>query len=251
MKTSNKFILGAFLVFVVALMAYNTALKAEYQTGNYKHRYHNYISYNLKDFNEIQINASEMMHVKIIQGDFAVRKHIGAQDSIRFTKVGNKLIIDIDFKGNATDAANRPNYRDFNEIIISCPKLILLQTDSYYQVNGKKPAVYVPHVNFDENDNYNGVELHGLDLDSLSITQKAGKVNLSSSKIGCLFGASYTSSHLKIDKGNKIAKASLSMNDKSYLDMIDTDISQLNCITSDSAHVNLSGASLKHLINKK
>ncbi len=251
MRTSNKIILSAFVLFAIGLMAYNSTLKAEYLTGKYKDPYRNYTSYNINEFDEIEVNAAAMMHVTIRQGDFAVRKSKWSQDSVRFTKVGNHLLVNIDFDKDPFDSITHKSTRlGNNEIIISCPKLKVLKTDSYYTVKGVKPLK--SNYSTQTDDYYpNSVILKSFKLDSLSIVQNDGIVDINSSAIGFLHATANVNSKLIIHEDNKIAKANLVMNHYSTLNMDKLDIPQLNFAVADSAKIYLTGAALKRLTVKK
>ncbi|OCX53405.1 hypothetical protein BEL04_03640 [Mucilaginibacter sp. PPCGB 2223] len=251
MKTSNIFILSAFLILVISLGIYNTALKAEYQKGTYRDPLKDYVSYKLDGFDEVEINSAGMMHVTIQQGPFSVRKTKYSQDSVKITKVGSRLMVNIDL--DAQPSVTNPDgtvRMGYNELIITCPKLNVLKTDTYYTIKGAKPAT----MNFTAS--YNGWDPNSIVLskfkqDSLSVKEIDGMVIIRSCDLGFLNAGTEKGSYLVIESCNQIKKADLAINGSSTLKMSGAGVQQLNFAAADSAHISLSGSVLNHLITKK
>ncbi|PSR52526.1 hypothetical protein AHMF7605_02790 [Adhaeribacter arboris] len=86
MKTSTVLLLTAFLILLGSLAAYNMALKNEYNKGTYKDPYHNYITLNYRDFDQVEINPATEMNVKIKAGPFSVQVHPHATDLVKIKK---------------------------------------------------------------------------------------------------------------------------------------------------------------------
>jgi hypothetical protein len=244
MKTSNLLLLSALIIFLVSLGIYNSALKAEYLTGNYKKPFKNYTVQNFKDFDEIEINAANQMDVNITSGTNAVRVAKNATDQIKITQKGKKLIINMVYPQD-----NRKSW--FNSVMISCPKLVSVKTHAFYTNNGKR---IIENENNEDNNNYNyhEVTITGFKQDSLHIEQdNASKVILKNNNINWLSVLTGTTVNatpkLKIDKGNSIQKADMQIGEKTELDINNVYIPQLKYHFSDSAKVVLSGIALKSL----
>jgi len=251
MKTSNKIILSAFVIFAISLGVYNTALKAEYQTGKYKDPNREYNSYQIDGFDEIDINAAGMMRVDIEQGPFLVKEFKRSQDSLRITKVGNRLVVDIDLGKKLEDKdANGEFHIGYNKIVISCPKLKVLKTDNFYTVNGKRSDKMNVSTTYDTWDP-NTVKLIKFKQDSLSLWQNDGMVTIKSCDFGFLTGKALKNSILNIETDNHINKADLTINDAGTLKINRANIQQLSLGAADSTHISLSGSTLNHLISKK
>jgi hypothetical protein len=254
MKTSTKLLLSALVVLIIAIGIYNSALKAEYLTGNYKKPYRNYKQVDIKGFTEVEINASKMIDVVFRKGDFAVYRSNYSEDTVRLTKTGNKLIVNVDL--NALPENNiayngiedRHEYRG-NRIIIVCPSLSMLKTTNVFLVNGRAPVNY----NFDKYAPYAHctVEIGKFNLDSLTLVQGGNsQVNLSGNTIGALKVNADHFSSIKIEADNKINSADLQINGKGELWLNNISFPKLTQHISDSARVTLYGASVKNLIKQ-
>ncbi|WP_448699081.1 hypothetical protein ACFGVR_19265 [Mucilaginibacter sp. AW1-3] len=252
MKTSNKFILSAFVIFIIVLMVYNAALKAEYQTGKYKDPLSNYTSYNINGFDKITITGASMMHVIVKQGEFSVLRNKHSQDSVKITKVGNRLLISIHFDKLPAQQPGKHEAQSiwgYNEIVISCPKLNLLETNIYTDETSKNPIgiSYTPSLTeFDPNS----VKVHDFKLDSLLIRQNEGIIDLKTNTINTLKTIVNGTSHLIIHKDNQINTANLAINYKSLLKIDQLNIGKFECTVADEARIDIPGAALKHLISK-
>jgi hypothetical protein len=248
MKTSNKLLLSALILFVISVTIYNYALKAEYLLGNYKKPYRDYKSINIKDFNEIEVNSVDLMLVTIEQGDFAIHQQKDG-DSVKFSRLGNKLVMNI----NLDEKPDPKNHfrRWKNRIIISCPKLVSL-TESAGQIliKGKLPKDISYSYNVDSSDDW-GITLRKFNMDSLSVNMWAGSLDFVQNNIKHLGLKAKSTSIVNINKGNKIEQANLQMNDFSELKLGKLIIPQLTYYVADSAKISLNGATLKSFIKKQ
>jgi hypothetical protein len=243
MKTSNKLILSALIILLVSIGIYNNALKAEFLTGNYKSPFRDYTALNnIKDFDAIQVNASNQMQVKITNGDSKVWVSKFAADRIKITQKGKTLILDL-----AYDKDN--NW--LNNVIISCPKLVSVKTYAFYMDGNKKVIENDKH----GNDGYYGdnwVEIQGFKQDSLTLQQdNYSKIKLEHNQINSLKAIEGITLNaeplLSIAKNNTIQNADLQINQKSQLELNNVYIPQLRTHFSDSAKVSFSGVALKNL----
>lgn len=237
MKTSNKLILAAFLVFVVSLTTYNYALRAEYLTGSYKDLYRDFESINIKDFNEVEINGADLIQVEIKQGVYGIHQK-KSKIPFRFTKIGKRLIMTIAYPEKPDEPINFGN----NFVSIACPHLTLLKINNGFLINGKTAT------NLSWNTDWEpSLTLKKFTLDSLFIQQDDNRFYLKDNKIGVLKVTTAAHSKLNIDKSNTIQKANLQINYFSQLVLDNIFIPQLAYQLGDSSKVTLIGKSLNIL----
>jgi len=248
MKTSNKLMLGALVVLLVSLTIYDFTLKAEYLTGNYKNPYKDYISSDIKSFNEIEINATNMINITIRKGDYAIHTAKSNEDILRFTKVGNRLIINVDFEKNPK--SNDPNIAHFNKVDIYCPNI------TYVKTNEHRYTMPMKKISQEDRESVNSAEgilmLRRFKLDSLNIEHKSGTIFLGKDTIGLLRVTTAAQSNLNIEDDVYISKADMHINDQSTLRLEKFNIPKFNYTLADSATITFTskGATLKDLINK-
>jgi hypothetical protein len=236
MKNSSKYLLAAVLVLLASLTAYNMALRAEYQRGNYKNPLHGYVTLGFRDFIEVAVPASNVVSVKIVPGPFSVRMNPQATEFVHLRQQGGKLVI------TATFPRWRRYFGPAETVLISCPRLAALSTDAVFESQGK------PLTNKDFNG-YEKVLVQGFTQDSLTLRQDHGThIDLAGNKLGLLratAGASPGShSLLQVNADNRIAAASLTLGHQSELLLNNTLIPQLHHHFADSARVTLAGVAL-------
>jgi hypothetical protein len=249
MKTSNKLMLSALIIFLVSLTIYNFALKAEYLTGKYRDPYKDFKKIDIKDFDEIELNATDLMYVTIKQGDYAIQQR-NTDDPIKFTKVGRRLIVNMDF---TTQPERIMGFnRGQNKIVIECPNLKALTTNGHIiLVNGKLPK----KLNWDSeypgywNGEYS-VTVKKFTLDSLFVELSGGVMQLDSSKVQSLKVNTWMHSKIHISGSNNIRKANLQINQWSIGELGYLTIPELTYHVSDSASVMFSGTAIKSLVKK-
>lgn len=246
MKTSNKFLLSALVVSLVSLTLYNSALKAEFVTGNYKSPYARYENKNLKAFNEVQVNGTNLMDVIIRKGDYAAHLNSENTEDIKLTQVGKRLIVSVNFVNHpSADDARAEHY---NQVIITCPQLVYVQTNEHEMRN----QVPVDKNGYVYNGDNNTIAIRRFNLDSLNIQQNAGIIKIGKCNIEQLKATALAKSKLKIDEDTYINKADLHINDRSSLELEKFNIPHFNYTLADSATITLTskGALLKDMINK-
>lgn len=271
MRTSTKILLSAFVILVIAIGIYNNALKAEYLTGNYKLPYWNYNKLNIKDFTEVEINGANMIDVQFKYGDHAIYTNKRNDDSVVLTKVGHRLVIDVNMHQipEYTEKLNNgieTRYIDEdrrNKIIIICPKLSLLQTNDEFLVQGKKLGNYNYPTYF--NSDRDPIQLQLFNTDSLTLVENGrSNIAISGNVIKYLKADVHRGSSLSIF-GNMIYNANLDIKAGAELSLhnmafkfapgVNTQGMQtytnLSCDISDSAKVKTDGYILKMLTNKK
>lgn len=233
MKTSNKLILSVLAILLVSITAYDFALKAEYFTGEYKNPFKGYANKTIKNFNEIEVDAINMLHVTIQQGDYSVHIAQDNTDSIKLTQAGNRLIVNVDFAKRV--ASDNPNVSHTNDIVIYCPRLTYIKTDGHhYSIPRKKMT---DEQRYEVERGGRSVNLSGFTLDSLSIEQKAGSVNIMGSNIGVLKSTTAARSRLHISDDTRIGRADMHINDHSYLTFEKFNIHKFNYTLADSATI--------------
>ncbi len=236
LKTSTILLLTAAFILLGSLVAYNMALKAEYNKGTYKDPYRNFVTLNYRDFNQIEINPATEMNVKIMAGDYQVRVHKHATDYIKLRKTGRNLQVDLVYP----QEVKRQHYGDL--VVITCPQLAKLKTNAFYSLQGKK---ITSTQSWD--DNY--VTVQGFTQPALSLQQdKASSVKLSGNKLNRLEAAvgisTGSSARLNLDKTNQIQEANLDIRNKSELVIENLNIPKRQYQFSDSARATFTGSAL-------
>lgn len=245
MKTSTKILIAVFVIYAIGLGVYDFKLKAEYVKGDYTDPYRDYIKFNFKDFDEVEVNASTVANVKLVQGPFKVMATPLVMDFLKITKEHHKLIINVVF----------PNqYRGISEgypVYVSCPRLSSFSANAYYKAG-----------NTDVTDtlardlHWRPTFISGFTTDSLDITENyASNVVLENNTIKNLdatVGLSNKSgSALTIGQHNEFAKTNINVLNKSSLVIKSTGNSNINYRLADSASLIVNGAVVKHLFNTK
>ena len=243
MKTSNKLLMSALIIFVISLGIYNTALKAEYLTGNYKDPFKNFTTLNFKDFDAIQVNSASQVDVTINNGPCIVRMSKRSESHIKVSQHGKTLTIDVVY-----EKSNHPS----NELIISCPKLKFVKALGAYTDDDKK---LIQNSKYDKNvPTLHDLVIRGFIQDSLLTEQdnlthiilKDNNLKFLKSIVGITTGATPV---LNIEKTNSIQKADLTVNQKSELRLDNIYIPQLTHQFGDSIQVSFSGNAVKNLKN--
>ncbi|WP_299701986.1 DUF2807 domain-containing protein [uncultured Pontibacter sp.] len=243
MKTSNILLLTALLVLLFTLGAYNMALKTQYTSGEYKNPLQNHTLLNFKDFDEIDVRSGHFLSIKVEPSDqHEVYLQNTSNERIHITQDGNRLNIEVspESDGRLDIARQGP----FN-IIIRVPYVKKIRTDAMYMFNGEaRTTQNQPRYP----DSY-GVTVEGLAQDSLMLEVENGSnILLRKSEIGFLQAIAgrnpNSESRLQLMSSNKVQQADIAILNKGQLVMQDVAIPQLSYSLSDSAKVELSGASL-------
>lgn len=239
MKISNILIVAALLLILFSLLAYDKMLRSEYLSGRYKDPYGNFVTLKYINFDAIDVNASTVANVKLVQGPFKVIIDNNALDYVKIKQVGNRLQIDVNFEYHFMYNSNPYT------LVISCPKLTVITTNANYTSNNKQVTDSIVR----EDWNMKQVLIKGFTQDSLSISQDYGSsVVLSNNHIrsvNALIGKSVGSgSKMIILKSNQFQNASLDIRNQSKLSLENASINHLNYHISDSAKLELTGAAL-------
>jgi hypothetical protein len=245
MKKSNIFLTAAVLVFLASILAFDYGIKTRYSNGDFRNQYDEFTALNIKDFDTIQVNASTMANVKLLQGPFSVRVFEDRADIVKLTQQGRMLSINVNTRGNVYEDA------PFT-LIITCPKIGLLMADDKYMENGKLITDTNAHLDILHNNRIivpaKKVLVDGFTQDSLSIIQNNGShvrlVNNRFKSISAIVGkSSKSSSFFTVGENNVFQNAYLDIRNKSHLFMSKATIGNLNYKLAPEAKVTFSGAS--------
>ncbi len=234
MKTSNILLLTALILLLSTLMAYNMSVRSQYTSGEYKNPLKDHKLLGFTDFDEIEINDSNTIKVKIEAGDtHQVYQQHSAAEFIKVTQQGNRLKLDFD---HGQGGKNFTGHRDTYHIVIRTPEVKLLKADA-----NSKHKIYLT--------DHQGVTVENLNQEQLVLEMDNGSyVKLADNQIRSLTvnsGRSYgTEPYLHLLPNNKIQQARLNIRNASHLTLENVAIPKVDYTFSDSAQVKLSGASL-------
>jgi len=237
MKTSNKLLIAGILFLLVSLVAYDLKVKEAYNSGSYKNAYRDFTSLNFKDFDSVDVISSTAANVKFIQGPFKVIIDDDALEFVKIKQQGKRLQITARFE------YDYHNTRSSYVLVISCPRLVQLNTSAEYTANGKQ----VIDTAVKEEWRMRRVLIDGFKEDSLSIHQDyASTVVLANNTIKSTFavtGASPGSgSKLIVLKNNKFGNANIDILNKSSFLLNNAAIQNLSYHLADSARMTVNGA---------
>ena len=241
MKTSTKILIITALLIGVSLGAYDFKLKGEYGKGDYTNPYREYHLLAFHDFDQIKLNASTAANMIITEGPFRVLVDPRAIDIVKVRQQGKRLIV---------DAAFPDNYWNINSkyvIYVSCPKLSVLQIDSWYTAHGTRIIDTAAH-----DLNWKPTMLQGFSTDSLNIqTDHASNLVLQQNRIGVLNGTmgvtKNSSPALTISPDNQFHRTHLDILNKGQLILTGSGTPNLTYRLTDSATLTLKGAAVKRL----
>ncbi|MXV51484.1 hypothetical protein GS399_10930 [Pedobacter sp. HMF7647] len=229
MKTSNKLLLAALIILTGSMVAYDTALKAEYQTGNFKSRFRNLEQQQVGQFNTIRVNSANLISVSIEHNSSSkvwISKWV--KDRVTVESKNGELIIDVKEKYKADERQVR------GSILILCPKVVKITTKSD-SANSK----YIDNRQL----TVTGFDQRELNLD-LGLTTDAflekTKLNALKAKVGGRTGES----SLMIANNNQIATADIEVPGKNHLELLDPDIKSAKLNLADSSKITLMGRAL-------
>lgn len=247
MKTSNKLLLFALAVLVGALGTYNIALKAEYNTKSYQDPYKNYIAMDFNGFDEVEVNAGDMLKVMIEPGEqHAVYLYKGNEEVVHISQENKTLQIDV----TTNDTQKGVRGWGAPHLIIKTPMLHTLRANAMHISNGE----LMTNIQRLNTASYLNTSLYGFKQDSLRLELDNGVlVQLHGSELQHLQAVTGTSpdsdSKLLIHPDNKIRQANLDIRNRSQLALINVAIPELKYTLSEKAQVELSGEALAILRN--
>jgi hypothetical protein len=243
MKTSNKLLLTALIVLLCSLAAYNMVVKSAYETGAYKDPLGNHVQLGFEGFDEVDVNATNMLRVKIEAGDaFAVYQQKDTEELIQVTQEGNRLKVDLVLPDEKTALGG---FRTSFHVVIRTPAVKSIRANAVHTAAGKptttRHKLYAP--------NYFGLLIEGFRQEHLQLELDNGShVQLAGNQIGTLQATTGRSAGseplLQLLPNNKLQQTDLNIRNGSYLELQNVPVPQLRYTFSDSAHVSLSGASL-------
>lgn len=242
MKTSSKIFIAALVFLVLCILGYDYLLKKEFNTGRYKDVYSYYIPLKFKNFNTLDINASQIANVKLVQGPFSVKMDPDARGYATIKQTGERLQIDVTFDGS--QYYNHAAYL----LLISCPVIKSVNASAFVTDKNQKKIDTVA------NEGWNGrnVLIEGFKQDSLTITQNYGsQILLANNTIGSLnatVGQSPLSgSILTVLEDNRFENANLQIMNRSKLILKQARIKNLHYSLADSTHLVLNGAAKNNI----
>ena len=245
MRTSSKILIATFAVFIASLVIYDWGLRAEYLKGDYTKPFNDYVALNYSGFNEIELNSSTAVNIKIVQGQFKVLANPYAVEFLRVSRQGNRLIV---------NAAFSDQFRSINTdyiLYISCPNLSALYADAYYN----KAGITVTDTTSNDFD-WKSTLISGFTEDNLNIKEThASNIILENNKLNNLTATvginEKSRSNLTIGDDNQFKTTDLNILNKSQLWIKSANSNNLNYHLADSATLVVNGASAKHLLNLK
>jgi hypothetical protein len=237
MKTSTKIFIAALLFLVLSMLGYDYLLKKEFNTGKYKDVYAYYIPLNFKNFDVLDINASHIANVRLIQGPFSVKIESDARHYVKVKQTGTHLQIDVN------GAFERYYNRNAQLLLISCPDLKSVNVNAFSTVKGQKVIDTVTT----EGWNSREVLIDGFKQDSLTITQNYGShvvlANNNIRSVNAAVGETLLSgSILTILKNNQFENAKLRILNRSKLILHQARIQHLDYSMADSTQLLINGA---------
>ena len=246
MKTSNKLLFSAILLILLSLVVYDTLLKAEYQTGNYKDPYKSFVILKFSDFDILDIHSSTAANVKFVQGPFSVRIDKNALDYVAVSQDGPHLRIDATFEGNYLGNPNQ------YILLISCPKLLEVNTNAGYRSNNREVTDTIVRSDW----NMRQVLIEGFNQDALFISQDYGSTVVLANNhiraVKAVVGKSPGSgSNLIIKNDNEFQNVTLAIDNNSKLFLDNAGIQNLNYQLADSASLTIRGNAKDLLVNSK
>lgn len=245
MKTSNKFLILALATFLVLLALYNVELKAAYKKRDFTDEFYNYSKLDNKDFDEIYVEAGNVIDVKIVRADkFDIRLRKHRKFLTLLNQQGGRLYIDV-----ADSLANFNDWGDRNEIVIFCPALKRIV------MNGQKMSYY-EHSDSLKTDVLHQFDrrtvLEGFNLNSLTVSLGAANtLKLNNNKIKTLSAQigdnEKGASKLTVGSDNVIDIANFNVADKCELILSNPEIKKIDYSFSTKAEITLKGSALKLL----
>jgi hypothetical protein len=236
MRTSNKILLAAFALLAISLAIYDFELKTEYQRGDYKNPYRNFVTLNYTGFRSVELNCSTAANIMLVKGPFKVLANPDVMEFIKVEQHDGVLVINANFKysfeGNGSPYI----------LYISCPELLSVKTDARYTARMEMRTDTLASEDF----KWRPTIIKGFTGDSLNIREDhASNIKLQDNRIGTLrvvAGISNGSaSDLTIGPGNQFGKASLDIMNKSRLWIKEKNDHDLNYRLADSARLILDG----------
>jgi hypothetical protein len=238
MKTSNKLLIAAVALVLGCVLTYDVTLRAEYLTGHYKDPFQHYTKQANVGFDAVEVPAGVYFRVEVESGPAGVWVNKDAAEYVRIRQTGRTLAVTMTDPNEEHFLSGRPH------VIIHCPQLHTLTTDSPYPV-AKRKAHTGPG---------GEVEVRNFNQDSLRVDQRwAGNVKLAGNTLRQLRAVAGTAAgskaELEIDGNNRIQAADLAINHQSKL-ALGTKIPQLRYQFSDSASVTFGGTAAAALAGK-
>jgi hypothetical protein len=241
MRTSIKILIAALALVIAGLITYDTQLKAEYLTGNFKKPFGNFVPANFSNFNAIELRSATAINLLVVKGPYKVLVEPTASDFVRIEQQGSKLILQADFKNHYRSYSG-----DYN-VFISCPDLTSFTSDARYKVDNWPVTDTLPNI-FGKKP----TQINGFNLASLTLTEDNGSnVILQNDHIASLKAAIATgydaASIITIGTGNAFTNADIQVLNKGTLNIDAPAGNNISYHIADSARLSVNGATSKQL----
>jgi hypothetical protein len=232
MKTSNKLTVATLMLLLGALLAYNTALRAEYRKGNYKNPFFNYQALPLQGFSEVEVPAAAYLDVKIVRGPYAVHLNKDAARYVHVTQQGPRLRVAVAYP------KAEENLGDRETLVISCPALRRLTAGPGLTVAGKP---------WNQVSVGGNVLVQGFRQDSLAVLlMRNATLKVRGNTLAYLRAETRSGADVQLEDDNHIQAASLKMGPKCSLRQ-DCGIPQQQYEFSNQANAAFSGEAAHYL----
>jgi hypothetical protein len=208
--------------------------------GNYANPHQQYVSLNYSGFDEVELNSSTAINIKIVQGPCRVMADPESINFVKITRQQNRLIISAVFDDHYLSL-----HSDFT-LLISCPKLTVFEADAVYTVGGTTTTDTVAN-----NFAYKPTLISGFNSGALTISaDHAANLLLENNKLDSLnamIGINEKSqSNLTIGKNNLFGHSNVQILHNSYLRINNNDPASFHYQLADSAMLLINGAAVKH-----
>ncbi|MBC8987473.1 hypothetical protein H9X96_17025 [Pedobacter sp. N36a] len=241
MKTSNMLIVAAIIVTLGMLTTYNFSLKAAYQAGEYKNRFHNSEFTEFKNIETLNVTAANLMAIVVEPGQkegIWVRNRI--KDRLVLKQDGTTLTI-----GLTDEARKTSRSTGADDIVLVLNSLNKLDTKAFF----------LDKTEVTDGRRYGGeVALRGIKATNLELQLGSGtavsmdKVILKNLK--AVVGAEGDAAVLDLNTANEIEFADFEVPGASRLSLNNPKIVKTRYNLSDNATVTLNGAALQVIKNQ-
>jgi len=232
MKTSNKLLFTATILVCISLVFYDLNMQASFLKGDYKNPYKDFISLNFKNFKTIDLRSETVANILVTQGPFSVRISPDGDSFVKVSQNADTLHIAAAFVNDWFET------RSPVVLVISCPNLARLITDSRYMAGDRVVIDSAAGEDF----KWRTTTVSGFKQDSLYISAQHGctlmlKNNDIKSLNATIGMGNGCRSNLTILGDNHFAAANLNILNKSQLRLYKANITRLNYKLADSARL--------------
>lgn len=238
---SIKILVAALALVVAGLFAYDLELKAAYLKGDFKKPFGDFMTANFSNFNSIKLESGTAINLMVAKGPYRVLIDPSAEDFVKISQQGSKLIIRAEFDDHYRSRAN-----DYT-VFVSCPDLSVFTSDAKYTVGGWKVTDTLPNI-FDKKP----TQITGFNSERLEIIEDNGSnillQNDRISNLKAVVGSGYkAASIITIGRGNIFEAADFQILNKGTLNIEAPSGNNTSYHIADSAKLSINGAISKRL----